>query len=293
VIDPVVDAAWVAEHRAEVVLADVRWYLDGRSGRAAYDAGHLPGAVFVELEAWLAGVPSPAAGRHPLPDPAVFARGMAGLGIGDADTVVAYDDAGGVIAARLVWMLRVLGHPAALLDGGLAAWDGPLETAAPRRPPARFTAAPWPPGRLASMDDAADAANVVIDARQRERYLGGEDPIDPRPGHIPGAHSLPCRENLDATGRLLGVEALRRRLAGLGIGPSTPVVSYCGSGVTACHNLLVLEHAGLGEGRLYPGSWSQWSHDPGRPAATGEEAPPSASAPPRPPGQAPARAARR
>jgi thiosulfate/3-mercaptopyruvate sulfurtransferase len=120
------------------------------------------------------------------------------------------------------------------------------------------------------MDEAADAANVVLDARSRERYLGAEDPVDPRPGHIPGAHSLPARGNVDETGRLLPVEELRRRFTELGVGPSTPVVSYCGSGVTACHTLIALEHAGVGEGRLYPGSWSQWSSDPSRPVATGE-----------------------
>lgn len=268
---PIVGAAWLAAHRDAVVLADVRWYADGRSARAAYDAGHLPGAVHVDLDAWLAGPPGDAGGRHPLPDPAVFARGMEQAGIGDGETVVAYDDAGGVIAARLVWMLRVTGHAAALLDGGLTAWEGPLETAAPEPRPARFTPAPWPPERLASIDDAADPANVVLDARQRERYLGEPDALDPRAGHIPGARSLPCRENLDAQGRLLPVDDLRRRLAAVGADGSAPVISSCGSGVTACHTLLVLEHAGLGAGRLFPGSWSQWSRDPARPVATGEE----------------------
>ena len=268
---PVVDAAWVAAHRDEVVLADVRWYLDGRSGRAAYAGGHLPGAVFVDLDADLAAPPGPA-GRHPLPEPAAFAAAMGRLGIGDADTVVAYDDAGGVVAARLVWMLRATGHPAALLDGGIAAWDGPLETASSARPPAVFTAAPWPPERLASADDAADAVNVVLDARAPERYAGIEEPVDPRAGHIPGARSVPCRENVGPDGRLLPVEALRRRLATAGVDAATPVVSYCGSGVNACHTLLVLEHAGLGPGRLYPGSWSEWSADAARPAETGGDA---------------------
>ena len=259
---PVVDAAWVAAHRDEVVLADVRWYLDGRSGRAAYAGGHLPGAVFVDLDADLAAPPGPAA----------FAATMGRLGIGDADTVVAYDDAGGVVAARLVWMLRATGHPAALLDGGIAAWDGPLETASSARPSAVFTAAPWPPERLAAAEDAADAVNVVLDARASERYAGIEEPVDPRAGHIPGARSVPCRENVGPDGRLLPVEALRRRLAAAGVDAATPVVSYCGSGVNACHTLLVLEHAGLGPGRLYPGSWSEWSADAARPAETGGDA---------------------
>jgi len=251
------------------VVADVRHYLDGRSGRAAYDGGHLPGAVFVDLDAVLASPASPEHGRHPLPEPEAFAASLSALGIGDADTVIAYDDAGGVMAARLVWMLRALGHDAALLDGGVTAYDGPLETETPARPTATFTPKPWPPERLAGIDDAADPANVVIDARQRERFRGDEEPLDPRAGHIPGAHSVPARENVDEQGRFLAVERLRARLAEAGVVPGAPVVSYCGSGVTACHNLLAIEHAGLGEGRLYPGSWSQWSHTE-RPGATGD-----------------------
>jgi thiosulfate/3-mercaptopyruvate sulfurtransferase len=167
-------------------------------------------------------------------------------------------------------MLRATGHDAALLDGGLLAYDGPLETAPTERAPAEFAPVPWPPELLASIDAAADPANVVVDARQRERFRGDEEPVDPRAGHIPGARSLPVREHLDAQGRLLPVETLRERLAVAGIGPGAPVVSYCGSGVTACHNLLVLEHVGLGAGRLYAGSWSQWSHS-SRPVATGDE----------------------
>jgi thiosulfate/3-mercaptopyruvate sulfurtransferase len=272
-IAPVVDAAWTAAHREEVVLADVRWYLDRRPGRAEYDRGHIPGAVYVELEEWLAAPASTEAGRHPLPDPERFARGMRELGIGDTDTVVAYDDQGGVMAARLVWMLRATGREAALLDGGLGAWEGPLETEPAHRAPAAFSARPWPAEALASADDAADPANAVIDARQHERFLGeSPDPVDPRPGHIPGARSLPAREHLGEDGRLLGREELRRRFGAAGVDGSKPVVSYCGSGVTACHNLVVLEHAGLGPGRLYPGSWSQWSGDPSRPAETGEGA---------------------
>ncbi len=270
-IAPLVSGGWLAEHRDDVVLADVRWYLDGRSGRAAYEAGHLPGAVFVDLDRWLAAAPRDDAGRHPLPDPAVFAEGMTALGIDDGDRVVAYDDAGGVIAARLVWMLRVTGHEAALLDGGLAAWDGAIESAAVERPRAAFTARAFPPERLASIDDAADPDLVVIDARPIERYRGGPDPVDPRSGHIPGARSLPCRENVDADGRLLPIDELRQRFRQAGVRDGASVVCYCGSGVTACHNLLALEHAGLGEGRLFPGSWSQWSRDPRRPLATGEE----------------------
>jgi thiosulfate/3-mercaptopyruvate sulfurtransferase len=270
VIDPVVDLEWVQEQAGRVVLADVRWYLDGRSGRAAYEQGHLPGAVFVDLDRWLAAHGSPAAGRHPLPEPEVFAEGMAALGVGDDDILIAYDDAGGVIAARLVWMLRATGHDAALLDGGLTAYPGDLETVEPSRTRTEFTARPWPTGRLAGIDDAAGGSFVVLDARERARFRGDTEPVDPRSGHIPGARSLPCRDNVDADGRFLPVPELRKRFADLGVTDGADVVSYCGSGVTACHNLIALEHAGLGVGRLYPGSWSQYSSDPARPAATGD-----------------------
>jgi thiosulfate/3-mercaptopyruvate sulfurtransferase len=269
VIPPVVDVSWWQDRREEVVLADVRWYLDGRSGREAYDQGHLPGATFVDLDRWLSREGSPQEGRHPLPDPETFAEGMARLGIGDSDTVVAYDDAGGVIAARLVWMLRVTGHQAALLDGGMAAYRGPLDRVTAPRPVAVFTPRRWPTERLADIDDAADPANTVLDARNRDRYRGEHDPVDPRPGHVPGARSLPCRENLDTQGRFLPAEQLRRRFEQVGVTDGASVVSYCGSGVTACHNLLALELVGLGHGRLYPGSWSQYSHASDRPVATG------------------------
>jgi len=270
VIPPVVDLAWVHRHRDGLVLADVRWYLDGRSGRAAYDAGHLPGAVFVDLDADLAAHGEPGGGRHPLPDPEHFAARMASLGIADGDTVIAYDDAGGVVAARLVWMLRVTGHEAALLDGGMAAYDGALDRAAPRRHRATFTPPPWPVDRLAGIEDATDRSNLVVDARDAARFRGEVEPVDPRAGHIPGAVSLDCRTNLDARGRFLPPHELRRRFGAVGVTEGTSVVSYCGSGVTACHNLLALEQAGFGPGRLYPGSWSQYSADADRPLATGE-----------------------
>ncbi|MEV4638322.1 sulfurtransferase [Actinoplanes sp. NPDC049548] len=268
-IGPVVDVEWVREHKDRVVLADVRWYLDGRSGREAYEEGHLPGAVFVDLDRWLARHASPAEGRHPLPEPEVFAEGMAAAGIGDEDTVIGYDDAGGVVAARLVWMLRVTGHDAALLDGGLSAYRGDLVSGPTARTPAVFTARPWPGDRLADIDAAAGGSAVVLDARDRPRFRGETEPVDPRAGHIPGARNLPCRENLDEKGRFLPVPELRERFGAVGVREGSDVVSYCGSGVTACHNLLAMEHAGLGVGRLYPGSWSQYSAT-GRPAATGD-----------------------
>ena len=266
---PFVDAAWLAAHLDDVVVCDVRWYLDGRSARDAYAAGHLPGAVWVDLDRDLAS-PAGDAGRHPLPAPEAFAAAMATLGIGDGDTVVAYDDDAGAIAARLVWMLRSTGHDAAVLDGGIGAWDGPLSTASVTRPPATFTARPWPAERLAAIDEVAATGDVVIDGRAGARFAGAPDDLDPRAGHIPGARSLPTREHAGPDGRLQPRDALRERFAGVGIAEGTPVVSYCGSGVTACHNLLVLEHAGLGPGRLFPGSWSQWSRDPSRPVETGD-----------------------
>ena len=271
-VGPVVSRAWWQAHAGEVVLADVRRDVPGLTASAAYAAGHLPGAVLVDLERWLAGPPSPEHGRHPLPSPEVFAEGLSRAGIGDDDVVVAYDDAAGSVAARLVWMLRATGRPAALLDGGMRP-DDPRETG-PAGPPARPTGGratprPWPAAAVAALEDAADPAAVVLDARSAERFAGAPDPLDPRPGHVPGARSLPCRENVDADGFLLPDDVLRRRLADVGVDGVAPVVSSCGSGVTACHTLLVLEHLGLPAGRLYVGSWSQWAADPDRPVELG------------------------
>jgi thiosulfate/3-mercaptopyruvate sulfurtransferase len=268
-IDPVVGADWVQAH-PDAVLADVRSYLDGRSGRDAYARGHLPGAIFVDLDQDLARPATAADGRHPLPDPGAFAERMATLGVGDDDIVIAYDDAGGVMAARLVWMLRATGHDAALLDGGLPAYAGGLESAIPGRPRAAFSVRPWPAGRLADIADATSDSFVVLDARQPERFRGETEPLDPRAGHIPGARNVSCRENVDAAGRFLPPERLRARFAAAGVTDGSEVVSYCGSGVTACHNLLALEYAGFAPGRLYPGSWSQYSGTD-RPAAIGTD----------------------
>lgn len=273
---PVVDMATLRQ-LPEAVLADVRWYADGRDAEQEYAAGHVAGAVFVDLQRWLSGPPSDAEGRHPLPEPEVFAEGMRRAGVGDADTVLAYDDVGGVVAARLVWMLRVIGHPAALLDGGLTAWDGPRAYGhtQPRR--AQFTARRWPRDLLADIHEVAalaelagsGEAEVLLDARSPERYAGQPDALDPRAGHIPGARNLSCRDHLGSDGRLLPEPTLRARFGAAGVragGP--PVISSCGSGVTSCHNLLVLELLGLPAGRLYPGSWSQWSRSD-RPAVQG------------------------
>ncbi|MDQ3945331.1 MAG: rhodanese-like domain-containing protein, partial [Actinomycetota bacterium] len=157
---PLVDATWLAEHLEDVVVADVRWYpFDDRSGRAAYEAGHIPGAVHVDVDTHLSAPPTrPGQGRHPLPTPEAFAATMGALGIADGDTVVAYDDAGGAMAARLVWMLRVTGHDAALLDGGIAAWEGPLDAAPVVRSGAQFTPRSWPSEHLAGFDEVGQAA---------------------------------------------------------------------------------------------------------------------------------------
>lgn len=273
-LPPVVTVEELADLRrrdAPVVVADVRWYLDGRSGRAAFEAGHVPGAVFVDLDAVLAAPPSPTEGRHPLPDPQVFADGLGALGVGDDTVVVAYDDAGGAVAARLVWLLRVTGRRAALLDGGLPAWAGPVESGRVEPPEARtLTPRPWPAERLATAADLADRRpDVVVDARAPERYRGDVEPVDARVGHVPGAVNVPTATNLDADGRFLPPDSLRSRYTVAGVREGTDVVVYCGSGVTACHDLLAMERAGLGLGRLYPGSWSAWAADPDRPVATG------------------------
>lgn len=250
-IPPYVDQAWLKEH-PDAVLADVRWYLDGRSGLLAHREGHLPGAVFVDLERWLAAPGARELGRHPLPDPEVFAEGMRTLGISDGDTVVAYDDDAGGSAARLVWLLRVTGHDAALLDGGITGWQGAPATEPTERPRGDFTARPWPAAQIAGIEDLG---GLLVDARNGERYRGEVEPVDARPGHIPGAVSVPCRENVGPDGRLLPEPELRARFASV----AGPWVSYCGSGVTACQNLLVAEHLGLPQGRLYAGSYSQWA----------------------------------
>ncbi|MBT2534362.1 sulfurtransferase [Arthrobacter sp. ISL-48] len=265
---PFVDWGWCNSHSGEFVFADTRWYLDGSSGRDAYHAGHIPEAVFVDLDRSLSGPASKESGRNPLPDPEVFARGMREAGINSSDTVIAYDDAGGVIAARLVWMLRVTGHRAAILDGGLASYPGGLETEVSNRPQGDLTARPWPESRIADISEASRGDYRVVDARNRDRFDGSQDPIDPRPGHIPGAVNVPCRENLDSSGKLLPADQLRGNFERAGIRSAEGVISYCGSGVTACHNLLVLEKLGAGRGKLFVGGWSQYAHQTSLPVET-------------------------
>jgi thiosulfate/3-mercaptopyruvate sulfurtransferase len=274
-LPPIVDPTWALSHRDDVVLADVRWYLDGRSGRDAFTAAHVPGAVFVDLERDLSSPADPTDGRHPLPSPEELARALGRLGIAEDDPVVAYDDSGGGTAGRLVWTLRVLGQPAALLDGGLHAWPGPLEAGeGGSRPPTTVRVRPWPADRFASHDEvaaaAADAHSVVLDARSPPRFSGEDASIDARGGHIPGAANAPWAGNLDPeTRRFLGAGELQERFAALGVDGDTDVVCYCGSGVSACANLLALERIGVDRTRLYVPSWSGWSADPARPAAQG------------------------
>lgn len=266
-IDPFVNARWLRAH-PEAVVVDSRWTPDGGPAAAAYRDGHIPGAVFADLDADLA-APAGPGGRHPLPAPEAFAAALGRLGAGPRDAVVAYDAHGGVFAARLVWMLRALGQDAAVLDGGLAAWDGPLEAGDVARPPADVPARPWPAALLADADAAASGGSVTLDGRTAGRFAGEPSPLDPRPGHIPGARSAPVGGNLAPDGTMLPPHALAARFRALGAGDAGRVVAYCGSGVTACHNLLAMEHAGLGRGRLYAGSWSQYAADPSRPVATG------------------------
>jgi thiosulfate/3-mercaptopyruvate sulfurtransferase len=233
-------------------------------GRRAYAAGHLPGAVHVDLDADLAAPPG-AGGRHPLPDRAELAAKLGERGLNDADQVVVYDDAGGAFASRAWWCLRWLGHRAvALLDGGLEQWPGPLSTQLPDVTPGDFSLRP-PLTRTIDADQLAAslATLTLVDARTRARFEGREEPIDPVAGHIPGAICLPFGENLDSKGRFLDPRTLARRFEGLG----ADIVCYCGSGVTAAHNVLAMTIAGLEEPILYPGSWSEWIVDPTRPRA--------------------------
>lgn len=267
---PFVSAAWLQEHLDEVVVCDVRWAPDGDS-RAAYLEGHVPGAVHVDLDRDLASAPSLEEGRHPLPDAATWSATLGRLGIGADDTVVAYDDGVGAIAARLVWMLRVTGIDAALLDGGLGAWEGDLSTDPVLRRPTVVPLRPFPKELLADIDATA-AAPVVVDARDGARYRGEDAGPDRRAGHIPGAHHVPFTSNVDDRGFLRPDEELRALYGPLAdkATEDEPLVASCGSGVTACHDLLVLEHLGLGQGRLFPGSWSQWAGDLTRRVALGD-----------------------
>ncbi|ROR34152.1 sulfurtransferase [Inmirania thermothiophila] len=271
---PLTDAATLAARLGDPgwVVVDCRFRLDApEAGEAAWREGHIPGAVYAHLERDLSGPVTAASGRHPLPAPGPLMARLGAWGIGPGTTVVAYDDAGGAFAARLWWLLRWLGHRrVAVLDGGLAAWlaaGGGLARDRGAVRPCRFEGRP---GGMPTVDAEAVRAGgwCLVDARAPERYRGEEEPIDPVAGHIPGAVNLPFTGNLDRAGRFLPPAALARRFAALGAAPQR-VVHYCGSGVTACHNLLAMELAGLAGARLYPGSWSEWIRDPARAVARG------------------------
>ena len=279
-----IDVATLAAS-ADAVIVDCRFDLkDPASGETRYAQGHLPGAVYAHLDRDLSNPPTTDHGRHPLPPPARLAEVFGRLGIAPGRQVVVYDDAGGMMAARLWWMLRYMGHDdVALLDGGLAAWQAaghaldagvvaPVAASFRGRPRAeRLVLIDVVPKAVAT---GASLSCELVDARDPARYRGEVEPIDRRAGHIPGARNHFFQRNLDAKGSFLAPARLREAFVGsLGTLPDATTVHYCGSGVTACHNVLAQVHAGLPEPRLYCGSWSEWSRDAQRPAATGDYAP--------------------
>jgi thiosulfate/3-mercaptopyruvate sulfurtransferase len=258
-----------------LTLLDVRWRLGGPPGRELYDAAHLPGAAFVDLDRDLAAPPG-AAGRHPLPATADFELAMRRAGVRDGRPVAVYDDADSTAAARAWWLLRYFGHPSVrVLDGGFRAWTAggyPVAAAGQERPaiaPGRFTARPGQLGLL-DADGAASMARsgLLLDARAGERYRGETEHVDPVAGHIPGAVSAPTAENVNPDGTFRPAADLAARFAALGATGDRPVAAYCGSGVTAAHEVLALTLAGL-PAALYVGSWSNWITDPARPVAAG------------------------
>ncbi|MGW4484703.1 sulfurtransferase [Amycolatopsis sp. NPDC004368] len=267
--------AALPDERRPVVL-DVRWRLAGPPAAESYREGHVPGAVFVDLDTALAAPPGDG-GRHPLPDPADLQRELREAGVRATRPVVVYDDADGSVAARAWWLLRWAGHTdVAVLDGGYAAWlaEGrPTTTDVPTPEPGDFEVRPGGMPVLTADEAAARAREgVLLDARAHARYTGETEPVDPRAGHIPGAVSAPTAEHVGADGRWRTPADLAARFASLGLAAGTPVGAYCGSGVTASSIVLALEVAGHPEpAALYAGSWSHWSRDPERPAATGPE----------------------
>ncbi|HWG26912.1 sulfurtransferase [Actinospica sp.] len=263
------------------LVLDVRWMLGDPLGHQHYVERRIPGSVYVDMNTDLAAPSSPLEGRHPLPTPEHFQTAARGWGLRDGQNVVVLDDNGGMSAARAWWLLRWAGHEnVRLLDGGLKGWvdagyelDG-LDTPVPVREPGDVQLGSGHMPTL-DMDQAAEFSKrgVLLDARAGERYRGEQEPIDPRAGHIPGAFSAPTAENLQENGRFKDPHELRCRFEALGVVAGKPdaVAAYCGSGVTAAHEVVALAVAGI-HAALYPGSWSQWSNDPERPAATGPEA---------------------
>ena len=277
-MNPLISADSLADELRSVadrpVIFDVTWNLAGPPGRDAYDAGHLPGAYFVDLDAELAGPPG-AGGRHPLPEASVVEAALRRAGV-DADTrVVVYDAVNSTAAARAWWTFRYFGlSDVRVLDGGLAGWQeagGEVTTAVPSEGKGSFVASP---GHVPMLDAEGAAAvaesGVLLDARAPERFAGAVEPMDKVAGHIPGAVNAPTTANVDATGHFLPAEELRERFAGLGVSAERETAVYCGSGVTAAHEALALEIAGV-QAPVYVGSWSEWITDPSRPIATGKD----------------------
>ncbi|MFD5518294.1 sulfurtransferase [Streptomyces sp. NPDC127066] len=253
------------------VLLDIRWRLGGPNLRSEYENAHIPGAVFVDLDSELAG-PAGAAGRHPLPDPEVFGAAMRAAGVSRDRDVVVYDGGQGWAAARAWWLLGHSGHPSVrVLDGGFAAWSGPVSSEVPSPAPGTFVPTA---GARPSLDADGAAAlartGLLLDARAGERYRGEVEPIDPVGGHIPGAVSAPTAENVTEDGRFLPVDELADRFKSLGVTPESEVGVYCGSGVSGAHEVLALAVAGI-PAALYVGSWSEWSQDTDRPVAVGPD----------------------
>ena len=281
---PLVSTDWLAAHLndANMRIVDVRWYLleKDKNGREEYLRGHIPGAIFLDIDADLASPFGQGPGRHPLPKPDAFAEVASHAGIGADTHVIAYDDRGGATAARLWWLLRYYGHArVSLLDGGIVSWIAehrPLQTDVPPPPPrAQFVAQPHPEMRVDFKTVDAlrkDSRALVLDVRLPERYEGKVEPIDPKAGHVPGAKNAPIGGNLRAPddSRFLDPAALRERYAALGADKAERVVAYCGSGVNACQAIFAMQLAGI-DALLYEGSWSDWSRTPGAPVAVGKE----------------------
>ncbi|WP_148574346.1 sulfurtransferase [Nocardioides caldifontis] len=269
-MSPLIGVPELARALGSVTVLDVRWQLGRSDGRAQHEAGHVPGAVYVDLDTVLAD-PAGAGGRHPLPEPGRFAEEMRRCGVDRDRPVVVYDDVGGTSAARCWWLLRFHGHPdVRVLDGGWSAWraaGSPVEAGPVTPERGSFDA---DPGHLPVVD--ADGAariagdGVLVDARAPERYRGEVEPVDPVAGHVPGAVNVPTAANLGQDGRFRTVEELREVYAAALA--SDEVAVYCGSGVTAAHDVLALELLGV-RAALYAGSWSEWVTDPERPVATG------------------------
>jgi thiosulfate/3-mercaptopyruvate sulfurtransferase len=264
--------------RENLVVFDCRFDLGNTAwGETEFSASHIPGAQYLHLDRDLAAKVHAASGRHPLPDPHIFAARMGLLGVGSGCQVVAYDQGNGAYAARLWWLLRWIGFPdVAVLNGGFAAWraEGFPVTTEVRTPVARSLPVALDPNAWITTEMLDELrrlpGNLLIDARSEERFAGRNETIDPVAGHVPGARNLPFARNLDAHGKFLPAEALKTRWGVLlGSLPPAAVIAMCGSGITACHDLLALEHAGMKGARLYAGSWSEWIRDPRRPIATG------------------------